>query len=44
MMRDTTKMISLGRSVPSFTKNEIRVYSSAGEGLLVFTVGDQLVV
>ncbi|KAL5523006.1 VPS16 [Sanghuangporus sanghuang] len=37
MMRDTTKMIALGRSAPPFAKNEVRVYSSAGEGLLVFT-------
>ncbi|EJC99299.1 vacuolar protein sorting-associated protein 16 [Fomitiporia mediterranea MF3/22] len=36
MMRDSTKMIALGRSIP-FAKNEVRVYSSAGEGLLVFT-------
>lgn len=38
MMRDSSKVISLGRNVPSFAKNEVRVYSSAGEGLLVFTV------
>lgn len=38
MMRDTTKVIALGRSAPPFAKNEIRVYSSAGEGLLLFTV------
>ena len=34
MMRDPTKMIAVsttGRAVPSFSKNEIRVYSSAGE-------------
>lgn len=38
MMRDTSKMIAMGRSVPVFAKNEVRVYSSAGDGLLVFTV------
>ena len=42
MMRDTSKMIALGRNVPSFAKNEVRIYSSSGEGLLVFAVGESL--
>ncbi|TDL22763.1 vacuolar protein sorting-associated protein 16 [Rickenella mellea] len=37
MMRDTTKLVALGRSNAPFSKNEIRIYSSAGEGLLLFT-------
>ncbi|KIJ36797.1 hypothetical protein M422DRAFT_179088, partial [Sphaerobolus stellatus SS14] len=38
MMRDTNKLIALGRGVPAISKSEIRVYSSVGEGLLLFTV------
>ncbi|KAI5121711.1 hypothetical protein M0805_002104 [Coniferiporia weirii] len=37
MVRDSTRMVTYGRNIPSFAKNEVRVYSSAGEGLLVFT-------
>ncbi len=38
MMRDTSKVVALGRGQPTFAKAEIRVYSSAGEGLLLFSV------
>jgi hypothetical protein len=38
-MRDTSKLIALGRSAP-VVKNEIRVYSPDGEGLLWFNVND----
>lgn len=38
-MRDTTRLVALGRSAPVM-KNEIRVYSPAGEGLMLFTVND----
>ena len=38
MMRDTNKVIAFGQRVAPFAKNEVRVYSSSGEGLLVFTV------
>ena len=41
-MRDATKLIALGRGVPAISKSEVRVYSSVGEGLLVFTVSIQL--
>ncbi|KAI0732710.1 vacuolar protein sorting-associated protein 16 [Fomitopsis betulina] len=36
LMRDTTKMVALGRATTSFAKAQIHVYSSAGEGLLMF--------
>jgi hypothetical protein len=36
-MRDTSKLIALGRSAPA-VKNEIKVYSPAGEGLIWFNV------
>jgi vacuolar protein sorting-associated protein 16 len=38
MMRDSTKIIALNRAAPSFTKSQIQVFSSAGEGLLLFSV------
>ncbi len=38
MMRDSSKMIALGGSVPTVAKDEIRVYSSSGEGIVLFTV------
>lgn len=38
LMRDTTKMIALGRATPAFSKAQIHVYSPAGEGLLIFSV------
>lgn len=41
-MRDTAKLMVLGRDQPSFTKSEIRIYSSAGEGMLVFSVHTKL--
>ncbi|KAL0062112.1 Vacuolar protein sorting-associated protein 16 [Marasmius tenuissimus] len=37
LMRDNTKLVALGRSTPSFAKSQIQVYSSAGEGLLLFS-------
>ncbi|KAH9833258.1 vacuolar protein sorting-associated protein 16 [Rhodofomes roseus] len=37
LMRDTTKMVALGRATTSFAKAQIHVYSSAGEGLLMFS-------
>lgn len=37
LMRDTSKMVALGRGGPSFTKSQIQVYSPAGEGLLLFS-------
>jgi hypothetical protein len=38
LMRDTSKLIALGRSAP-VVKNEIKVYSPGGEGLIWFAVG-----
>lgn len=37
LMRDTSKMVALGRGGPAFTKSQIQVYSPAGEGLLLFS-------
>ncbi|KJA15614.1 hypothetical protein HYPSUDRAFT_1068261 [Hypholoma sublateritium FD-334 SS-4] len=37
IMRDHTKLISLGRSTPAITKSQIQIYSPAGEGILVFS-------
>jgi hypothetical protein len=37
-MRDSSKMIALGRGMPTINKSEIRIYSSVGEGLIMFTV------
>lgn len=37
LMRDTSRLVALGRSQPVI-KNEIRVYSPAGEGIMWFTV------
>ncbi|EED77397.1 predicted protein, partial [Postia placenta Mad-698-R] len=34
LMRDTTKLVALGRATPSFAKAQIQIYSSAGEGIL----------
>ncbi|KAF8483136.1 Vps16, C-terminal region-domain-containing protein [Gautieria morchelliformis] len=36
-MRDSSKMIPLGRGMPTFNKSEIRIYSSVGEGIILFT-------
>lgn len=36
-MRDTSKLVALGRGGPAFTKSQIQVYSPAGEGLLLFS-------
>lgn len=38
LMRDTTKLVALGRATPSFAKAQIQIYSSAGEGILVLSV------
>ena len=38
LMRDTSKVISLGSGRPPFAKSQIQVYSPAGEGLLLFSV------
>ncbi|KAG2117327.1 Vps16, C-terminal region-domain-containing protein [Suillus discolor] len=37
LMRDTSKLVALGRGGPAFTKSQIQVYSPAGEGLLLFS-------
>ncbi|KAH7906991.1 vacuolar assembling sorting protein VPS16 [Hygrophoropsis aurantiaca] len=37
LMRDTTKLIAVGRATPAFTKAQIQIYSPAGEGLLLFS-------
>ncbi|KAJ7683002.1 vacuolar assembling/sorting protein VPS16 [Mycena rosella] len=37
LMRDTTKLIALGRTTPAITKAQIQIYSPAGEGLLLFS-------
>ncbi|KAG1736151.1 Vps16, C-terminal region-domain-containing protein [Suillus paluster] len=37
LMRDTSKLVALGRGGPPFTKSQIQVYSPAGEGLLLFS-------
>jgi len=36
LMRDHTKLLSLGRAMPAIIKAQIQVYSPAGEGLLLF--------
>lgn len=38
LMRDTTKLIALGRATALSAKAQIQVYSPAGESLLVFSV------
>ena len=42
MMRDSSKIIALGGGVPAVAKDEIRVYSSSGEGIVLFTVRQSL--
>lgn len=37
-MRDTTKLIVLGRATPASGKSQIQIYSPAGEGLLMLSV------
>ncbi|KAF9530298.1 vacuolar assembling/sorting protein VPS16 [Crepidotus variabilis] len=37
LMRDHSKLIALGRTMPAVTKSQIQVYSPAGEGLLLFS-------
>lgn len=44
IMRDHTKLISLGRSAPALSKSQIQIYSPAGEGMLVFSVDIQTVL
>jgi hypothetical protein len=39
LMRDTSKLVALGRSAP-VVKNEIKVFSPAGEGLMWFSVSN----
>jgi len=38
LMRDTSKLVALGRGGPPFSQSQIQVYSPAGEGLLLFSV------
>jgi len=38
LMKDHTKLLALGRTMPSVTKAQIQVYSPAGESLLLFSV------
>ncbi|KAF8556045.1 vacuolar assembling sorting protein VPS16 [Imleria badia] len=35
LMRDTSKIIAIGRAGPAFSRSQIQVFSSAGEGLLL---------
>ncbi|KAI0918848.1 hypothetical protein AcV7_006962 [Taiwanofungus camphoratus] len=37
LMRDTSKLIALGRATPSFAKAQIQIYSPAGEVILLFS-------
>ncbi|KAF8887599.1 vacuolar protein sorting-associated protein 16 [Infundibulicybe gibba] len=37
LMRDSSKIIALGRAAPSLGKSQIQVYSPAGESLLLFS-------
>ncbi|KAF8068755.1 vacuolar assembling/sorting protein VPS16 [Lyophyllum atratum] len=37
LMRDSSKLIALGRATTSLSKAQIQVYSPAGEGLLLFS-------
>ncbi|KAI0743728.1 vacuolar protein sorting-associated protein 16 [Daedaleopsis nitida] len=37
IMRDTSKVVTLGRVAPAFSKAQIQVYSPSGEPLLVFS-------
>ncbi|KAF6745417.1 vacuolar assembling/sorting protein VPS16 [Ephemerocybe angulata] len=37
LMRDSTKLLALGRVTPVVTKAQIQVFSPAGEGLLLFS-------
>lgn len=38
LMRDNSKLIALGRAPSAMTKAQVQIYSSAGEGLLLFSV------
>lgn len=44
IMRDHTKLLTLGRSAPAITKSQIQIYSPAGESLLVFSVDIQTIL
>ncbi|KAL0960087.1 hypothetical protein HGRIS_011732 [Hohenbuehelia grisea] len=37
MVRDTSKLVALGRTTPALNKTQIQIYSPAGEGLLLFS-------
>lgn len=37
-MRDSSKMIALGRTTATLSKAQIQIYSPAGDGLLLFSV------
>ena len=37
-MRDSSKIIAIGRAGPTFSRSQIQVFSSAGEGLLLLNV------
>ncbi|KAH8829053.1 vacuolar assembling/sorting protein VPS16 [Flagelloscypha sp. PMI_526] len=37
LMRDSTKLVALGRSAPSFSRSQVQIYSPAGDGLLLFS-------
>ena len=38
LMRDTTKIVALSGTNTAFAKSQIQIYSSAGEGLVLFSV------
>ena len=42
VMRDTSKMIAIGRAAPAFSKAQVQVYSPAGEPILLFSVDTPL--
>ncbi|KZT01243.1 uncharacterized protein LAESUDRAFT_739275 [Laetiporus sulphureus 93-53] len=44
IMRDTTEVVALGSETSLFGKSQIQVFSSAGEPLLVFSVGQRKIV
>ncbi|KAI0697518.1 vacuolar protein sorting-associated protein 16 [Cerioporus squamosus] len=37
VMRDTSRMVAIGRAAPAFSKAQIQIYSPAGEGILLFS-------
>ena len=38
LMRDSSKIIAISRAGPAFSRSQIQVFSSAGEGLLLLNV------